>query len=153
MNKVEITRYQDTYRNQLLNVWEKSVRSTHQFLNPADFEEIKSLVNTIDFHGLNVFCLLKEEEVIGFIGISDSKIEMLFVLPEYIGQGWGWKLMDFAMKVQHADKVDVNEQNSHAVKFYQKCGFKVFERTEKDDLGMDYPILRMKLAGNSFDSH
>lgn len=148
MNSVEITTYRDKYHDQLLNVWERSVLSTHHFLNPADFEEIKSLVKTIDFYGLDVFCLLREEEVIGFIGISDHKIEMLFISPEYFGQGFGWKLMDFALREQHADMVDVNEQNSHAVRFYQKCGFKVFERTEKDDMGMDYPILRMKLTGN-----
>jgi putative acetyltransferase len=148
MDNVEIISYRDKYRDQLLNVWERSVLSTHRFLNPVDFEEIKSLVKTIDFVGLDVFCLLSEDEVIGFIGIFEHKIEMLFISPEYFGQGLGWKLMDFALKEHHVDKVDVNEQNIQAVEFYQKCGFKVFERTEKDDMGMEYPILRMKLTGN-----
>ncbi|WP_343632767.1 GNAT family N-acetyltransferase [Fluviicola sp.] len=145
MNEVEIIPYRYKYREQLLNVWEKSVLATHHFLSPADFEAIKLLVKTIDFNELNVFCLLREEEVLGFIGISGRKIEMLFISPEYFGQGLGWKLMNFAIKEQKADKVDVNEQNSQAVAFYQKCGFEVVERTEKDDQGMNYPILRMKL--------
>lgn len=148
MNAIEIIPYRDKYRDRLLNVWERSVLATHHFLNPADFEEIKSLVRTIAFNELSVFCLLKEEELLGFIGISGRKIEMLFLSPEYVGQGLGWKLLNFAVKEQNADQVDVNEQNYQAVGFYQKYGFEVFERTEKDDQGMNYPILRMKLTGS-----
>ncbi len=70
---------------------------------------------------------------------------MLFFSPEYIGKGLGRKLTDFAISELKADKVDVNEQNTNAVKFYKKLGFKTYERTEKDDQGKEYPLLRMKL--------
>jgi putative acetyltransferase len=66
-------------------------------------------------------------------------------LPKYIGKGLGKKLTDFAISKLNADKVDVNEQNTQAVKFYEKLGFKAYERTAKDDQGKDYPLLRMKL--------
>jgi putative acetyltransferase len=46
----------------------------------------------------------------------------------------------------NADKVNVNEQNIDAVKFYSKFGFVTYERTEKDSEG--YPILKMKLKKN-----
>lgn len=70
---------------------------------------------------------------------------MLFFSPEFIGMGFGRKLMEFAINELKADKVDVNEQNIQAIRFYQKFGFKVYERTDKDDQGKDYPLLRMKL--------
>lgn len=41
--------------------------------------------------------------------------------------------------------VDVNEQNPNALTFYKKMGFQVFERTETDELGNPFPILKMKL--------
>ncbi|RDV12574.1 GNAT family N-acetyltransferase [Pontibacter diazotrophicus] len=44
-----------------------------------------------------------------------------------------------------AMEVDVNEQNTKAVEFYQKLGFETYERTAQDDQGKDYPLLRMKL--------
>ena len=49
--------------------------------------------------------------------------------------------------IQYADKVDVNEQNTGVVAFYKKLGFETYERTEKDDRGKDYPLLRMRQRG------
>jgi len=70
---------------------------------------------------------------------------MLFLDPDYIGKNLGRKLMNFAFENHTIEFVDVNEQNVNAVKFYEKFGFETFERTEKDDMGMNYPILKMKL--------
>ena len=142
----EITKYSDTYRPQVLAVWEKSVLATHDFLTPSDFEEIKELVRTINFNDLQVFCLVDGIEVAGFIGVADKKVEMLFIAPEYFGQGHGLKLLNFAVNELNADKVDVNEQNVKALKFYQKFGFEIFERTDQDDQGRNYPLLRLKLS-------
>lgn len=80
------------------------------------------------------------------MGVIDKKIEMLFLSPAYIGQGLGKKLMVYALTELHADKVDVNEQNLYAVEFYKKFGFETYGRTDKDDQGRDYPILKMKLS-------
>ncbi len=144
----KIEKYTDKDREQILKVWEKSVLATHDFLNPTDFEEIKKLVNTFNFNDFEVYCLKQNDEVAGFIGLAERKIEMLFFSPEYIGKGLGRKLTDFAFSELKADKVDVNEQNTNAVKFYRKLGFKTYERTDKDDQGKEYPLLRMKLETN-----
>jgi len=143
----EITEYSDTYKQQVLTIWEKSALATHDFLTSTDFEEIKELVNTINFNDFQVFCLVNGKVILGFIGVAEKKVEMLFLDPEYFGQGLGQKLLNFAVKELNADKVDVNEQNTKALKFYQKFGFEIFERTDKDDQGRNYPLLRMKLVG------
>jgi putative acetyltransferase len=142
----EISQYTDIYRQQILTVWEKSVLATHDFLTPTDFEEIKELVSNINFNDFQVFCLTNENLVLGFIGVADKKVEMLFLDPKYFGQGLGQKLLNFAVNELNADKVDVNEQNTKAIKFYQKFGFETFERTDKDDQDRNYPLLRMKLV-------
>ncbi len=41
-----IEAYSDQDREALLFVWEKSVRATHDFLQPYDFSAIKALVST-----------------------------------------------------------------------------------------------------------
>ncbi len=145
MSTFHIKAYHPSDKNQLLAVWEKSVLATHHFLSQEDFVFIKSLLQEMDFEMLNVYCLLHQQKVIGFIGIDEKKIEMLFLDPYYIGKGLGKQLMEFALTDHGATFVDVNEQNPNAVAFYQKFGFTTFERTEKDDLGKDYPLLRMKL--------
>ena len=146
----DINPYTDIYRQQVLTIWEKSVLATHNFLTSTDFEEIKELVSGINFNAFQVFCLTKEDLVLGFIGVADKKVEMLFIDPKYFGQGLGQKLLSFAVTELNADKLDVNEQNEKALKFYQKFGFETFERTDKDEQGRNYPLLRMKLikSGN-----
>jgi len=142
---IEIVKYSDIYREQLLDVWEKSVLATHGFLSQADFQEIKELLATIDFNAFDVYCLLEAGKLIGFIGTANQKVEMLFLLPERIGIGLGRRLLNFATRVLHANKVDVNEQNKKALEFYSKFGFEAYERTDKDEQGRNYPLIRMVL--------
>lgn len=143
-NDIIILPYNEIYRQEVLTIWERSVLATHDFLTPTDFEEIKELVANLNFNDFQVFCSVYENTVLGFIGVADKKVEMLFLDPKYFGNGIGKKLLTFAVDKLNADKVDVNEQNKKALKFYQKFGFEIFERTEKDDQGRNYPLLRMQ---------
>jgi putative acetyltransferase len=142
-DEIEIQKYSDAYREQLLVVWEKSVLATHDFLTREDFLSIKDAVRAIDFNALDVYCLTRNSELLGFLGVADGKVEMLFLSPGCIGQGLGKKLMGFAVYELKANKVDVNEQNLKAVHFYKKWGFSPYERTETDGQGKKYPLLRM----------
>lgn len=144
---VEIIEYSNTYKEQVHTVWEKSVLATHDFLNQEDFIEIKSLVNSMDFSNLQVFCLINENTVLGFVGVAEKKVEMLFIDPACLGEGLGKKLLNFAILELNANLVDVNEQNTNAFKFYQKLGFEVYEKTDRDEQGKEYPLLRMRLIG------
>lgn len=137
--------YKEEHREQMIFLWERSVRATHHFVNSDEVDRLKELVKQIDFNSFLVYCLVSENKVIGFLGVENSVIESLFLDPDYIGQKLGTRLMDFAINELKADKVNVNEQNSDAIKFYTKFGFVTYERTEKDDYGNDYPILKMKL--------
>ncbi len=80
-------------------IWGKSVLVTHNFLSPTDFEEIKELVTNINFNDFQVFCSVYENTVIGFIGVAERKVEMLFLHPKYFGHGIGKKLLGFAKYV------------------------------------------------------
>ena len=146
--KPEILKYKPENKNEILLIWEKSVLETHNFLSHKDFIEIREILRNFNFEELNVFCQTEQNKIVGFIGLNNTKIEMLFLDPKYIGKGYGKSLMDFAVLNQNANLVDVNEQNTNAKKFYKKYGFEIYERTEKDDLGKDYPILKMKLVEN-----
>ena len=146
MDNYRVNKYNDNYKEQILTIWENSVLATHDFLTPNDFKEIKELVSNINFNDFQVFCLMNENLILGFIGVADKKVEMLFLDPNVFGQGLGRKLLNFAVEELNADKLDVNEQNTKAFKFYQKFGFETYERTDKDDQGRNYPLLRMKLG-------
>jgi putative acetyltransferase len=142
---ITIQPYQKQWHNQMVSVWERSARATHHFVTSIDLDYYKTRVEQIDFTGFPVYCLIDCDKVLGFIGIADAQIETLFLDPDIIGQGFGKMLMDFALTELKADKVDVNEQNTHAVNFYSKFGFEQYGRTGLDPEGKPYPILKMKL--------
>lgn len=144
LDNFSIQSYQPFHREQLLMVWERSVRATHQFLDEDDFEKIKLLVQGIDFTQLEVFCLMGRTKVYGFLGVAERKLEMLFLDPDLFGNGYGKQMLDFAIYRLRCETVDVNEQNESARRFYEKAGFVVIGRSETDGEGMPYPILNMQ---------
>lgn len=83
--------------------------------------------------------------IVGFLGVNDKKIEMLFILNEARGQGVGKVLLTYALNEYSVNSVDVNEQNPQAVGFYQHMGFNVVSRSPLDDMGNPFPFLHMKL--------
>jgi putative acetyltransferase len=131
----------------LLAIWESSVRSTHHFLGERDIENIKQLIIDKEiFNLVSLTCARNEtNEILGFLGVFENKIEMLFIDSKFFGQGIGKKLLLHAIENLNANKVDVNEQNEQAVKFYEHFGFKTISRSELDGQGNPFPILHMQL--------
>jgi putative acetyltransferase len=71
---------------------------------------------------------------------------MLFFRSGVLGKGLGKKLLNFALTELGDDRIDVNEQNTHAAKYYRRSGFEVSERMDTDDQGRPNPLLRMRLS-------
>ncbi|MBN9298250.1 MAG: GNAT family N-acetyltransferase [Filimonas sp.] len=141
----QIIKYADAYREQVIQTWEASVRATHHFLAAADIAFYKTIVQSINFNDLEVYCYVSDSgEVAGFLGVAEKKLEMLFLQPAYIGKGIGKQLITFAIEQLQVQWVDVNEGNTQATAFYTKAGFTIIGRTELDDAGKPYPILKMQ---------
>ena len=86
------------------------------------------------------------DTVMGFIGISGSKIDALFLGPEFHRCGGGRRLVQYVQATRDELTVDVNEQNLGARRFYEAYGFVVEGRSELDDMGRPYPLLHMRLV-------
>lgn len=135
-----------SYYGKLAEIWAASVAATHSFL-PEDFiPTYKPLVVRDFFPAVQLFALVDESgEIIGFSGNSDNQLEMLFVHPNYFGMGGGSLLLEHAVNEKGVTKVDVNEQNTGAVSFYLKKGFRVSSRSETDGQGNPFPILHLHI--------
>lgn len=135
----------------LLEVWEASVRATHRFLTESEVAALVPLVREAflaeDFlESVAVSCVRSPEgEVVGFSGVADGKLEMLFLHPAWRGRGLGSRLLRHAIEVHGADRVDVNEQNEQAVGFYLRRDFEVEGRSELDGQGRPFPLLHLRL--------
>ena len=90
---------------ELAEVWEASVRATHDFLSEADIRELRSLLPVRYLPAVELRCLRDAGRIVAFIGLDGSHIAMLFVRPEYRGRGCGRKLVEWAVARLGADSV------------------------------------------------
>ena len=129
----------------LLQLWEASVRVTHDFLAESEIARIGAYVPGA-LQGVCHLVAARREggSLAAFLGVEGRRIEMLFVAPEERGKGIGRVLVSFAAEQFSANEVTVNEQNAQAVGFYEKMGFVPYRRTQTDEQGGPYPLLYMK---------
>lgn len=132
---------------QLLEVWECSVKATHLFLSHAEIQAIKNYVPQA-LHAITHLVIAEngDKMPVAFMGVQERKLEMLFVTPEERGKGIGKQLLEYAVKQYAVCELAVNEQNPLAKGFYEHMGFQVFKRTDTDEQGNPYPLLYMRLV-------
>jgi putative acetyltransferase len=134
-------------RDTLLDIWLRSVRATHAFLTEQDIQSLLPKVRDAALVNLELWVLCSESNYpIGFLGLSGSKVEALFLIPECLRLGGGRMLLDHARRLKGSLTVDVNEQNPEAVRFYEACGFTVIGRSDVDSNGQPFPLLHLREA-------
>lgn len=146
MKILEVTERMPSLLEQLIIVWERSVKATHLFLSEIEVEEIKTYIPQA-LNGIPHLIIAKNENncPVAFMGIEEQKLEMLFISPEERGKGLGRKLLRHGIENYAVNELTVNEQNPLAKGFYEHMGFQVYKRTDHDEQGNPYPLLYMKL--------
>lgn len=133
---------------QLLNIWLRSVRATHNFLQESDIEALLPQLRNIYLPAVELWVAVDAEDCpLGFIGLNENHVEMLFIEPDLRGKGIGRALLDHARSWRSQMSVDVNEQNPEAVGFYLHYGFVQTGRSPLDGEGRPFPLLHLSLPG------
>lgn len=133
---------------QLLNIWLRSVRATHHFLQESDIEALLPQLRDIYLPAVELWVTVDAEDCpLGFIGLNENHVEMLFIEPDLRGKGIGRALLDHARSLRSQMSVDVNEQNPEAVGFYLNYGFVQTGRSPLDGEGRPFPLLHLSLPG------
>lgn len=145
MRIIEVENRTSVLVEQLLKVWESSVKATHLFLSDYEISNIKQYVLQA-LKGIPILVAAENESgnPIGFMGVSDKMLEMLFISNESRGHGTGKQLLQYGIENYSINELAVNEQNPLAKGFYEHMGFEVYKRTELDEQGNPYPLLFMK---------
>lgn len=103
------------------------------------------------------YLLIDDNKVIGYIKMfirsNKCKLVRIYVLNEYQGNGYGQKLLDYAMmkaketKATHLE-LGVWEHNTKAIKFYQKNKFTIVDNIQfvlGADIQNDY-VMQLKIG-------
>ncbi|CAE15884.1 unnamed protein product [Photorhabdus laumondii subsp. laumondii TTO1] len=132
--------------NKLIEIWEASVRATHDFLSDEHINQLRPLILHTYLPMLTVYKAINDKhEIEGFISVDQHRVEMLFISLDSRGKGIGKTLLNFAISKLGINELDVNEQNVQGVGFYQHLGFEVFNRSEIDGQGNPFPLLHMRI--------
>ena len=141
----EVTERTPLLTQQLLDVWERSVRATHLFLSDKEIQNIKAYVpQALQSVAHLVIAQDGDDRPAAFMGVNERMLEMLFVAPRERGKGVGKALLQYGMEQFGVSRLAVNEQNPQAKGFYEHMGFQVYRRTELDEQGNPYPLLYME---------
>lgn len=132
--------------NNLIEIWEDSVKATHLFLSSSEIKSIKKYVSQALLEVDHLLIIKdKKQKIIAFAGVENQRLEMLFIKNSERGKGYGKQLLNHVIKKYQINELTVNEQNSQAVAFYKHMGFNTYRKTEIDEQGNPYPLLYMKL--------
>lgn len=159
MIKIEkIAKLTPSLKDELIQVWEASVRSSHHFLTETDIAFFRPRVRDMYFPAVDLYVIRDKSvsssgdssdtssqsgTIVAFMGLSDDMVEMLFVQPSAKGKGYGTALLDYAFEEKHICKVDVNEDNEEAYRFYLNRGYRKIGRDKTDADGKPFPIIHL----------
>jgi len=109
-------------------------------------------VSAIYIEGNDVFKLVEENKIIGYYSYlkqekNQVKLDNLFILPEYIGKGFGAYLMNDFLQRMRNEKYQkiILDSEPNAEEFYQKLGFKKIGEFETSIKNRFMPIMEMNL--------
>ncbi len=138
-----ITVLTEELSDELTRVWEEAVRSSHHFLTEDDIRFYRQRMRGMYLPAVDLY-VIRDTHIAAFMGLSDDMVEMLFVLPSEKGKGYGSALLRYALHERHIHKIDVNENNAEAYRFYLNRGYRVTGRDDTDADGRPSPIIHME---------
>ncbi|UOR02451.1 GNAT family N-acetyltransferase [Leucobacter allii] len=134
---------EDSDYSTFAEIWRRAVDATHDFLTIGDRNAIEARLCTDYFPSVTLSAAEVGGRTVGFCGTLDGSLEMLFVDPSHHGNGVGTALLRHAIRNDHVTRVDVNEQNTPALRFYEYHGFEIVRRSPSDEAGRPYPLLHL----------
>ncbi|MBB5392586.1 MULTISPECIES: acetyltransferase [unclassified Herbaspirillum] len=128
----------------VVEIWRLAVDATHDFLSPADRAAIEDDVRGFLPAAPLWLAVDDNDFALGFMLLDGAKMEALFIDPSHHGRGIGRALVAHALALHPMLETDVNEQNTQAVRFYERMGFTETGRSLLDGQGRAYPLIHLR---------
>jgi putative acetyltransferase len=149
--KIRIRKSRPEEGFRVVEIWRASVEATHDFLRPGDIDRLDALVRDFLPHAPLWVATDEQDQPIGFMGLSEARMDSLFIDPAWRGVGVGRALVEHALTFHSVLSTEVNEQNGQAVGFYRRMGFVPTGRSPTDESGFPYPLVYLRYEGVTHD--
>lgn len=128
-----------------------SVQSKRHWNYPEEWIERWKADLTItetDLSEQTITVAVRHSTIIGFCAIQENPgyydIMHLWVLPDFIGQGYGKQLLQYSIQSVCKESKPIHvESDPNAEAFYQKQGFVTFDQVESYPKGRFLPIMKL----------
>lgn len=121
--KPMIRNYRNDDTDVLVSIWRKANALAHAFL-PDDFvAQVAEDLRKIYLPNAETWVMVDDGAPVGFIALIDDEIGGLFLDPAFHGRGLGKALVDHAVGLKGALRVEVFEKNAIGRGFYDRYGF------------------------------
>lgn len=126
----------------LTEIWEHGARSTHHFMDDDDFAEARPVIRDRLLPSMDVSVAEVDGAPVGFIGMRESHVVLLYLEPDHTRRGIGSALL------RHVDRagplsVEVYEGNTDGMAFYRHGGFVESRRLPTDTFGRPFPVVHL----------
>lgn len=118
----------------VVQIWLESNRQAHSFIEVDYWEKNKEEVRKMLPHSLIQVAEI-EGNIVGFIGMNETKIEGLFVNSNFQSRGIGHSLIEWAKTRNEVLTLNVYQKNQRALKFYLKEGFVIHKQLIDEETG------------------
>lgn len=124
------------YSEEQLAQWADVLTVSKEYI--AEKETYKLLIESSIIVGYYSYFIQNEQVV---------SLDNLFILPDYIGKGYGKLLMrDFFERINYTGLAKVVlDSEPHAVQFYEKLGFRIIGQFESSIRGRFLPVMEIDL--------
>jgi ribosomal protein S18 acetylase RimI-like enzyme len=128
VSNLDLVCYEDKYYESYKIVYEQCFYEMRKALELVPYNCCDSK-DKLDNKKSDIFLLVADNEIIGSVAIYGNEIDDLIVNKKYQGQGYGKKLLFFAISYMQKNKIEpiklcVLKWNEKAVNLYEKYGFK-----------------------------
>lgn len=125
-----IRKLQKTDIDTVSQIWLDANRDAHDFI-PAEYWENNFLPVKEMLLQAEVYVYIDEckNEIEGFVGMDQEYIAGIFVRKEARSGGIGKALLDFVKEKKQELTLNVYRKNERAVRFYEREGFQIIDRT------------------------
>jgi len=128
----------------LTELWEQSARSSHAFMDDAEFVELKPRIRDLLLPSMDVWVAESVGETLGFVGARGEHVELLYIAPEAQGHGIGRLLLGQLAEGEGPRSVEVYAGNSVGLSFYLSQGFRETRRDPTDAAGRAFAIVHLE---------